>query len=278
VGTLTGKVAFVTGGARGQGRSHAVALARLGADIAVCDVLEDVPTVKYAMGTAEQLAETAAMVEALDRRALPLRADVRDHEAVDAAVATTLDELGRIDILVCNAGIYSRGLVHELTTESWQTMLDVNLTGVFHTLRAVVPTMREQGSGRIVVTASGAARTGAPNMSHYAASKWAVVGLVKSAALELAGSGVTVNAICPTNVNTDMLTNDDMLQMWLPDVEAPTLDQAVERFRTTIPMGVPWVEPEDITAAVLYLVGDGARYVTGETLAVSGGQAALKAG
>jgi NAD(P)-dependent dehydrogenase (short-subunit alcohol dehydrogenase family) len=100
VGTLTGKVAFVTGGARGQGRSHAVALARLGADIAVCDVLEDVPTVKYAMGTAEQLAETAAMVEALDRRALPLRADVRDHEAVDAAVATTLDELGRIDILV----------------------------------------------------------------------------------------------------------------------------------------------------------------------------------
>jgi SDR family mycofactocin-dependent oxidoreductase len=264
VGTLTGKVAFVTGGARGQGRSHAVALARLGADIAVCDVLEDVPTVKYAMGTAEQLAETAAMVEALDRRALPLRADVR--------------ELGRIDILVCNAGIYSRGLVHELTTESWQTMLDVNLTGVFHTLRAVVPTMREQGSGRIVVTASGAARTGAPNMSHYAASKWAVVGLVKSAALELAGSGVTVNAICPTNVNTDMLTNDDMLQMWLPDVEAPTLDQAVERFRTTIPMGVPWVEPEDITAAVLYLVGDGARYVTGETLAVSGGQAALKAG
>ena len=278
MGTLTGKVALVTGGARGQGRSHAVALARLGADIAVCDVLEDVPTVKYAMGTAEQLAETVAMVEAQDRRALALRADVRDHEAVDAAVATTLDELGRIDILVSNAGIYSRGPVHELTTESWQTMLDVNLTGVFHTLRAVVPTMRAQGSGRIVVTASGAARTGTPNMSHYAASKWAVVGLVKSAALELAGSGVTVNAICPTNVDTDMLTNDDMLQMWLPDVEAPTLDQAVERFRATIPMGVPWVEPEDITAAVLYLVGDGARYVTGETLAVSGGQAADKAG
>ena len=278
MGTLTGKVALVTGGARGQGRSHAVALARLGADIAVCDVLEDMPTVKYAMGTAEQLAETAAMVEALDRRALALRADVRDHEAVDAAVATTLDELGRIDILVSNAGIYSQGPVHELTTEYWQTMLDVNLTGVFHTLRAVVPTMRAQGSGRIVVTASGAARTGTPNMSHYAASKWAVVGLVKSAALELAGSGVTVNAICPTNVDTDMLTNDDMLQMWLPDVEAPTLDQVVERFRATIPMGVPWVESEDITAAVLYLVGDGARYVTGETLAVSGGQAAHKAG
>ncbi|SDG36258.1 mycofactocin-coupled SDR family oxidoreductase [Pseudonocardia oroxyli] len=278
MGTLTGKVAFISGGARGQGRSHAVALARLGADIAVCDVLEGVPTVKYAMGTADQLAETVDMVEALDRRALALRADVRDHEAVDAAVATTLRELGRIDILVSNAGIYSRGLVHELTTESWQTMLDVNLTGVFHTLRAVVPTMREQGSGRIVVTASGAGRTGSPNMAHYAASKWAVIGLVKSAALELAGSGVTVNAICPTNVNTDMLTNDDMLRMWLPDVERPTVEQAVERFRSTIPMDVPWVEPEDITAALLYLVGDGARYVTGETLAVCGGQGARKAG
>lgn len=276
--TLAGKVAFISGGARGQGRSHALALARLGADIAVCDVLEDLPTVKYSMGSAEQLARTVAGVEALDRRALGLRADVRDRTAVEAAVATTLDRLGRIDILVSNAGIYSRGLVHELTDESWRTMLDVNLTGVFHTLRAVVPAMREQGSGRVVVTASGAARTGAPHMSHYAASKWAVVGLVKSAALELAGSGVTVNAICPTNVDTEMLTNDDMLRMWLPGVETPTVEQAVERFRATIPMNVPWVDSDDVTAALLYLVGDGARYVTGETIAVCGGQGARKAG
>lgn len=276
--SLAGKVAFITGAARGQGRSHALALAEAGADIAVCDIGHDISTVKYPLGTEDELAETVAMVEKLDRRAVAFTVDVRDRESLARAVDTTLGDLGRIDILSANAGIYSRGALTELSGEVWQDMIDINLTGVFNAMRAVIPSMVSQGSGRIVATSSGAGKTGAPNMAHYAAAKWGVIGLVKSAALELARTGVTVNAICPTNVNTMMMTNDDMYRLFVPGVENPTREQAVEAFTTTIPMGVPWVEPEDITAALLYLVSDGARFVSGETISVSGGQSATNVG
>jgi len=279
VGELSGKVALITGGSRGQGRAHAVALASAGVDVAVCDIAADIDSVNYPLGTREELAETVALVEKHDRRALSFVADVRDPEAMRRVADSTISELGRIDILVANAGIFSRAPLAELTPQAWQDMIDVNLTGVFNAIRAVVPSMVAQGSGRIVATASQAAKTGSPLMAHYAASKWGIVGLVKSAALELARSGVTVNAICPTNVHTPMMTNDDMLSLFLPDAAKPILDQrALDAFAATIPMGIPWVEPEDISRAMLFLVSDAARYITGETISVSGGQSAVNVG
>jgi SDR family mycofactocin-dependent oxidoreductase len=279
VNELTGKVALVTGGARGQGRAHALALAQAGADVAVCDIAADIGTVKYALGTSDELTETVALVEKLDRRALSFVADVRDADAMQRTVDETIQELGRIDILVANAGIFSRGPLAELTPQAWRDMIDVNLTGVFNAMRAVVPAMVAQGSGRIVATASMAGKLGAPMMSHYAASKWGIIGLVKTAALELAKTGVTVNAICPTNVRTPMMTNADMLGLFRPDLAEPELDQSMlDTFASTIPAGVPWVEPEDISRTMLFLVSDAARYITGETISVSGGQSALNVG
>lgn len=276
---LSGKVALVTGGARGQGRAHAIALAQAGADVAVCDIAADIGTVKYALGTSDELTETVALVEKLDRRALSFVADVRDADAMQRTVDETIQELGRIDILVANAGIFSRGPVAELTPQAWRDMIDVNLTGVFNAIRAVVPPMVAQGSGRVVATASMAAKLGAPMMSHYSASKWGIIGLVKSAALELAKTGVTVNAICPTNVRTPMMTNADMLGLFRPDLAEPELDQdMLDTFASTIPAGVPWVEPEDISRTMLFLVSDAARYITGETISVAGGQSALNVG
>lgn len=276
--SLAGKVAFVTGGARGQGRSHAVALAEAGADVAICDIGSDVSTVKYPMGTSAEIDETVRLVEKAGRRGLGFVADVRNRTVMQQAVDDTAAELGNIDILCANAGIFSRGTVAELSDEAWRTMLDVNLTGVFNAMRAVIPGMVERGSGRIIATSSVAGKLGAPNMSHYAAAKWGVIGLVKSAAMELATTGVTANVICPTNVNTMMLTNDDMYSLFLPGVESPTLEQAVPVFATTVPMGVPWVEPEDVSAAVVFLAGDGASFISGETIAVAAGQTAYNAG
>ena len=276
---LSGKVALVTGGARGQGRAHAIALAQAGADVAVCDIAADIGTVKYALGTSDELTETVALVEKLDRRALSFVADVRDADAMQRTVDETIQELGRIDILVANAGIFSRGPVAELTPQAWRDMIDVNLTGVFNAIRAVVPPMVAQGSGRVVATASMAAKLGAPMMSHYSASKWGIIGLVKSVALELAKTGVTVNAICPTNVRTPMMTNADMLGLFRPDLAEPELDQdMLDTFASTIPAGVPWVEPEDISRTMLFLVSEAARYITGETISVAGGQSALNVG
>jgi len=279
VNELSGKVALVTGGARGQGRAHAIALAQAGADVAVCDIAADIGTVKYALGTSDELTETVALVEKLDRRALSFVADVRDADAMQRTVDETIQELGRIDILVANAGIFSRGPVAELTPQAWRDMIDVNLTGVFNAIRAVVPPMVAQGSGRVVATASMAGKLGAPMMSHYSASKWGIIGLVKSVALELAKTGVTVNAICPTNVRTPMMTNADMLGLFRPDLAEPELDQdMLDTFASTIPAGVPWVEPEDISRTMLFLVSEAARYITGETISVAGGQSALNVG
>ena len=276
--SLSGKIAFVTGGARGQGRSHALALAEAGADVAVCDLGSDIESVKYPLGTREEIDETVRLIEKFGRLGLGLVADVRDRGAVQRAVDDTIAEFGQIDILCANAGIFSRGGLAELSEDSWQTMLDVNVTGVFNAIRAVVPGMVERGSGRIIATSSMAGKMGAPFMAHYAAAKWGVIGLVKSAALELAATGVTVNAVCPTNVNTAMLHNEDMYSFFAPGIDSPTAEQASTVFASTIPMGVPWVEPSDVSAAVLFLASDGARYISGETIAVAAAQNGPNAG
>jgi SDR family mycofactocin-dependent oxidoreductase len=276
--SLAGKIAFVTGGARGQGRSHALALAEAGVDVAVCDIGADLESVKYPLGTSEEIDETVRLIEKFGRRGLGFVADVRDRAAVQRAVNDTIAEFGQVDILCANAGIFSRGGIPELSEDAWQTMLDVNLTGVFNAVRAVIPGMVARGAGRIIATSSMAGKLGAPYMSHYAAAKWGVIGLVKSAALELATTGVTVNAICPTNVNTAMLHNDDMYSFFAPGVDSPTAEQASTAFAATIPMGVPWVEPSDISAAVLFLASDGARFISGETIAVAAAQNAPNTG
>lgn len=270
--SLSGQVALITGGARGQGRSHALALAREGADIVVCDLAEQMDTVPYAMGTNEDLQETVAMVEELDRRCIAVKADVRSPQQLAATVERAMDEFGRIDICLANAGIWNFAPMVEMTDKMWQDMIDVDLTGVFNTMRAVAPIMIAQKYGRIVATSSMAGRLGFANMGHYVAAKWGVIGLVKTIAQELAGDGITVNAVAPTAVDTPMIHHEVWYRLGVPHLEHPTREDAAEAFAAlnAIPE-VAWVQPSDVSAAIMYLVSAGARYITGETIHVAAG-------
>lgn len=278
MGKFDGKVVLITGGARGQGRSHAVRFAQEGADVAICDIAGQLDTVPYSMAREPDLAETVKLVEELDRRCVAVRADVRDLGQVQAFVSQTRSELGRVDFLLANAGIFSFGRIAELDGPTWSEMIDTNLTGVFNAMRAVLPVMIEQGSGRIVATSSMAGKTGGTNIGHYTATKWGVIGLVKSAALEVAANGITVNAICPTTVNTDMIRNDAAYRLFRPDLEQVSPEEAAAVFQTLNPIPVPWVEPVDISNAMVFLCSDEARYITGETIAVAAGMNASNAG
>ncbi|MER5181594.1 mycofactocin-coupled SDR family oxidoreductase [Streptomyces sp. NPDC002896] len=271
MGRFDGRVVLISGGARGQGRSHALRFATEGADVAVFDAPAQPGSVVYPVGTAEELAETAKLVEQLGRRCVTVTADVRDPAQVAEAVATTLGELGRLDFCLANAGICSMSAIGDMTDETWQDVIDINLTGVFHTFRAVLPAMTEQRFGRIVATSSLAGRIGAPHLGHYAATKWGVIGLVKTLALEVAELGITVNAVLPTSVETPMITSQEMLREMLPDRENPTPADAADAYGKTHAIPVPWVDPADISGAMAYLCSDDARYVTGETLTVTAG-------
>jgi SDR family mycofactocin-dependent oxidoreductase len=278
MGKFDGKVVLITGGARGQGRSHAVRFAQEGADIAFCDIAGQLDSVPYAMSREADLAETVKLVEELDRRCVAVRADVRDLGQVQAFVEQARTELGRVDFLLANAGIFSFGRIAELDSRTWSEMIDTNLTGVFHAMRAVLPIMIEQNYGRIVATSSMAGKTGSANIGHYTATKWGVIGLVKSAALEVAANGITVNAICPTTVNTDMIRNDAAYKLFRPDLEQVSEDEAAAVFQMLNSIPVPWVEPVDISNAMVFLCSDEARYITGETIAVAAGMNASNAG
>ena len=269
---LDGKVALITGGARGQGRSHALTFAREGADIIVCDVAEQLETVPYEMGTQKQLDETVSMVEDLDRRCVAVKADVRDGGEMRGVVDRAISEFGKIDILCANAGIFTFSTIAEMTDAQWRETIDTNLTGVFNSMRAVVPHMVEQGYGRIVATSSMAGRAGFPNIGHYVATKWGIIGLVKSLAMEVAANGITVNAICPTGVDTVMIQNEAAYKLFLPDAENPTREDAAVPFQGLNAIPIPWVEPQDISNAMLFLVSDDARYITGEAIHVAAGQ------
>ncbi len=260
---LDGKVAFITGAARGQGRSHALTLAREGADVAICDVVGQMKTVPYPLATGEDLEETARMVEELGRRCVCMQADVRSSEEMRAVADRAVGELGRIDILCANAGISTYAKSWELTDEQWDEVIGVNLTGAWKSCRAVIPYMISGGGGAIVMTSSVAGLKGLPGLAHYAAAKHGVVGLMRSLAYELAEHNVRVNSIHPTGVNTPMVDNEVM---------GPLVDEHREYALGGVNlMGNVLTEPQDVSNAVLWLVSDEARYVTGVALPIDAG-------
>jgi len=271
---LDEQVAFITGGARGQGRSHALALAREGADIAICDIAAPIASVPYPLADADDLAETKRQVEELGRRCFATVADVRSTAEVEAAVAGAVAELGHLDIVLANAGICGFGPFAEISDEMWDDMIGTDLTGVFKTLRATVPHLVERGSGRIVATSSMGGKMGNPNLAHYVAAKWGVIGLVKTLALEVADKGVTVNAVCPATVDTEMVHNDALYGLFAPDLENPTKADVEPRYTAMNPVPEPWTPVEEISAAILYLVSPAARMVSGTTLDVCMGASA----
>lgn len=265
MGVLVGRVALITGGARGQGRAHALALAAEGADIVVADAPRPM-NLTYPLGTEDDLRETGKLVEELGSRCLPIAMDVRDPVGVSAVVEETLSSFGSLDIVVANAGVVSTGPLEDVTDEIWRQLVDTNLTGVFHTLRAAVPIMRRQRFGRIVVTSSMGGRMGIPELAPYNATKWGVIGLAKSLALEVAKEGITVNVMCPTTVHTPMVQ---------PVGVDGVPDELVQRMMRANPIPQPWIEPEDVSRALLYLVTDPG-VVTGSVLEIGlGGSARI---
>lgn len=266
------KVVFITGAARGQGREHAVRFAAEGARIIGVDICEDLPDTPYPLATEEDLAETVRRVESAGGAMHAERADVRDLEALRSALRAGMDKYGRLDVIVANAGTYSPGPVQWLTSEAWDETIGVNLTGVFNTVRAGVNRMLEQGGGgAIAITSSTAGLRGFYGSPAYNAAKHGLVGLMRSLALELAPNDIRVNAVHPTSVATPMIHNDVFPRLVRMDLESPTIDDAGDFLRPQQAIQVPWVQPGDISDAVLWLCSDEARYVTGVTLPVDAG-------
>jgi SDR family mycofactocin-dependent oxidoreductase len=272
-GRVAGKVAFITGAARGQGRSHAIRLAAEGADIIAVDICEDVPGIPYAGATEADLAETVKQVEALDRRIVAAKADVRDYQGLKRALDDGVAQLGRLDIVSANAGIGTSPYnAWEMDEAVWQTMIDINLTGVWHTAKAAIPHLIEGGSGgSIILTSSAAGLQAYQNIAHYVSAKHGVVGLMRTLALELAPHSIRVNSIHPTQVDTPMIQNEATYRLFRPDLEHPTRDDFAPASQAVNALPIPWVEPVDISNAVLFLASDEGRYITGVTLPVDAG-------
>ncbi|MEU7137285.1 mycofactocin-coupled SDR family oxidoreductase [Streptomyces sp. NPDC046261] len=277
MGRVEGKVVFITGAARGQGRSHAVRLAEEGAHIVASDICEEVGSTHYTLATSDDLKETARLVEARGGQILTCSADVREPAQLEAVVSEALARFGHIDVVCANAGIGSLGRAWELSDKQWHDMIDINLTGAWNTVRAVIPHMIEAGrGGSLIFTNSVAGFLGRPNMAHYAASKHGLVGLMRSLANELAPHYIRVNSIHPGNVDTDMVQNVTGRRLLLPDVADPSREEFAEAAAKLSVIPVPWVESIDVSNAVLWLASDEARYVTGATLPVDAG-ASIKA-
>jgi SDR family mycofactocin-dependent oxidoreductase len=267
MGRLKDKIAVITGAARGIGRATALRFAEEGADVALIDIGRDVPGVPYAGARSNQLDEVRAEVEALGRKALVLTADVTDTVQINEAVGKVVAAWGRIDALVTAAGIDSWGKAWELTDEQWHTMLNVNLTGVWKTARAVSPTMIAQKSGAIVFIGSVLSHRANKEFAHYTAAKHGVLGVMRAFALELAPYGVRANSVDPTVVKTDMVMNQAYLDR-LGGHAGTTLDEAREYYLKWNTLSIPWAEPVDVANAVLFMASEEARAITGVALPV----------
>jgi (+)-trans-carveol dehydrogenase len=272
-GRVEGKVAFITGAARGQGRAHAVRLAQEGADIIAVDICKQIDSVQIPLSTPEDLAETADLVKGHNRRIFTAEVDVRDYDALKAAVDAGVEQMGRLDIIVANAGIGNGGETLDKTSEGdWTDMIDVNLGGVWKSVKAGVPHILAGGrGGSIILTSSVGGLKAYPHTGHYVAAKHGVVGLMRTFAVELGQHNIRVNSVHPTNVNTPLFMNEPTMKLFRPDLENPGPDdmKVVGQLMHTLPIG--WVEPEDIANAVLFLASDEARFITGVTLPVDGG-------
>jgi SDR family mycofactocin-dependent oxidoreductase len=264
MGTLDGKVAFISGGARGQGRSHAVRLATEGADIVTFDICEQIDSAPYPLGTERELAQTVEQVEALGRRIVAAKADVRDAATLRAALDAGVAELGRLDIVCANAGIYTVQPWDQVTPEVWQDTIDTNLTGVWNTMVAAVPHLIAAGGGSIIATSSTAGLKGMPFLAPYVATKHAVVGICRSLANELAGHHIRVNTVHPAGVDTPMVAGLETLEPFVS--RSPELGAI---FTNGLP--VEALDPRDVSSAVLWLASEEARYVTGAALTVDAG-------
>ncbi len=273
-GRVEGKVAFITGAARGQGRSHAARLAEEGADIIAIDVCRPISNnTAIPAATPDDLAQTMDLVKGIGRRVVAAEVDVRDYAAVKAAVDSGVEQLGRLDIVVANAGIGNGGQTLDCTSEEdWNDMIDVNLSGVWKSVKAAVPHVLAGGrGGSIILTSSVGGLKPYPHTGHYIAAKHGVIGLMRTFAVELGRHSIRVNAVCPTNVNTPLFMNEGTMKLFRPDLENPGPDDlaVAAQFMHVLPVG--WVEPVDISNAVLFLASDEARYITGLPVTVDAG-------
>lgn len=269
---FSGKVAFITGAGRGQGRSHAVRLAEEGADIIAVDVCAPVPTVTVAPPTTqEDLAETVRLVEKLNRRIVAAAVDVRDRESLQRVVDAGVDQLGRLDVVCANAGIFQPAPTLEVTDDAWREIIDINLTGVWNTCRVALPHMIACGGGSIVITSSAGGLKGNPNTIAYTASKHAVVGVMRVLANEFGPQMIRVNSVHPSGVDTPMIANEATWKLFAPDEPNPTKASAAPAFQAGNALPIPWLDVSDISNAVLFLASDEARYITGVTLPVDAG-------
>jgi (+)-trans-carveol dehydrogenase len=274
-GRVEGKVAFITGAARGQGRAHAVRLAQEGADIIAIDICKPIAGFLMPPSTPEDLAKTADLVKGHNRRIVTAEIDVRDYQALKAAVDSAVQQLGRLDVIVANAGISHAGDTLDKTSErDWQDMIDVNLSGVWKTVKAGVPHILAGGRGGSIVLTSSVSGLKAytfPHLGHYVAAKHGVVGLMRTFAVELGQHMIRVNSVHPTHVNTPMVMNEGAYKMVRPDLENPGPDDVASFFQMFHTLPIPWVEPEDISNAVLFFASDESRYITGVTLPIDAG-------
>jgi NAD(P)-dependent dehydrogenase (short-subunit alcohol dehydrogenase family) len=277
-GCLQGKVAVITGAARGIGRAVAIAFAQEGADILGIDVCADVfPSSGVKSSSRQELDQTGQMVQAAGRRWLGMIADQRDLSSLKAAALKGEKEFGGIDILFANAGVQGFQSLLEMEDDHWQTTMDVNLTGTANAIRAFAPLLVKRGGGRIIVTSSTQGRRGMKYGSAYSASKWGIIGLMKSAALELGEYGITVNALIPGLIDTELTRHEERYVQVLQDAgRQPTGSPADEEvaqqiLRTRTPLHVPWIDPKDIAPIVVFLASDAARMVSGATYDGTGG-------
>lgn len=273
MGRLDGKVVFITGVARGQGRSHAIRFAEEGADIIGIDVVDSIAGSTSPPATQSDMDETVAAVEALDRRIIATKADVRSLEQVKKAVDEGVAQLGRLDVVIANAGVSTfMGPAETLTEEAFVDMVDINLTGVWRSCAAAIPHIKAGGQGgSIIMTSSAAGLMAYPNVGHYVAAKHGVVGLMRTLALELATDNIRVNSIHPTTVDTPMVNNEATFKLFRPDLDNPTADDFIEAAKVMNAMPIGWVEAVDISNAMIWLASDEARYVTGVTLPIDAG-------